>query len=274
MPPRRAGGCTGTGIHLFGDLFQRRGERGQLRAGGGTHARTQRVHRIAFLHQCLAQVEIVVALHIGQGGGGQRIQPLGTVHVVGVGQALCGLAQQQFGLFQLQRLRAMAGAVGQLGQVVFQQRVALAQAQHFIAQHAVGGGRVLHPLRGRTLVAAQRFHTVHQALQLQPGIGLRLGGTGLFGLPAGPAPCHAHANHQHDRERHDPAQGTGVRRWRNVVSHAGILVARAGVSTSWRATWCTASPGVRAARKAGSVACSGRCGSDDRRVCGLHQLAW
>ena len=98
---------------------------------------------------------------------GQRIRTLRACQVAGDVQALGALRQQQFDFVQPQRLRAMAVRVGELGDAFLQQRAALAQAEHFIAQHAVGRRGVQQALGLGALVAAQRFCACFQCIEPQ-----------------------------------------------------------------------------------------------------------
>ena len=56
-------------------------------------------------------------------------------------------AEQQFDLVEAQCLRAMAVGIGELRDAVFEQGRALADAEQFVAQHAVGGLGLLQALR-------------------------------------------------------------------------------------------------------------------------------
>ena len=93
-------------------------------------------------------------------------------------QALLTEGEQQFGFVQTQRLRAVAVGVGEFGDVAFQQRGALAHAQQFVAQHAVGGVGLLQALTVAAHVAAQAVEARFQSLQ--PLCGFDFGGALAF----------------------------------------------------------------------------------------------
>ena len=126
-------------------------------------------------------------------------------------QALGAQHQQQFGLVQIQRLVVLAGIGVEPGHAVFQQRVALAQAEHFIAQHPVGGGRILQqpPLRAQVgtqgvQAFAQCIDLLRLVLDLRPGLLLAR----LPGLPAQPG-GHAQRQHQRGGCKQAPARAAG-----------------------------------------------------------------
>lgn len=93
----------------------------------------------------------------------------------------------------------MAVRVGEFGNVVLEQRGALADAEQFVAQHAVGRIRLLQALPLRTLVAAQCAQALFE--QGQPLFGvddlrLRIGLARLPRLPAAPAGESEQQQHQ------------------------------------------------------------------------------
>ena len=126
-------------------------------------------------------------------------------------QALGAQHQQQFGLVQVQGLVVLAGIGVEPGHAVFQQRVALAQAEHRIAQHPVGGGRVLQQPPLRAQVGAQGVQAFAQCIDL---VGLVLDqrpGLLLAHLPGVPGQPGGHAQGQHQRGgcKHAPARTAG-----------------------------------------------------------------
>ncbi len=243
LPPGLAGAGSAVACYLRGQALQGFGQAIQALQRLRARAGTKGIQCIALLHQGLAQIQAVAVGQIGQRGGGLRIQAACAFHVVGVVQSLCRLGQQQLGLIALYRLAALVGAVGQLGQVLFQQCTALRKAQHLVAQHAVGGRRILQALAGRALVAAQCIQRRLQALQLHGrGLCLRFLFVLLL-LPDVPAGIAAHAKHDHPGQRQQPAhRSTGRGNGRSLVHGASLSAAAtscAVVGPAARTTRCS-----------------------------------
>lgn len=206
----------------------------RLRAGA------EAIQGVALLHQSLTQIEVPGVVDTVERAIGQRVGTPGTIGIAGDAQPLLAEAQQQFHFIQAQRLRAVTIAVGQLLHGVFEQRATLAQAQHFIAQHAVGGGRILQAVIGQALIAAQRFQHLLRAV---PALLLRLRGLqlcGLIALPRAPAQGQRHASGRYGHDKQQPCQGKASR-GSGHFGHSDILgrsqPARAPRSsaTAWRA---------------------------------------
>src|SRR5690606_24604981 len=116
--------------------------------------------------------------------GGQTVQVARGLQVAGIEYALLRLTEQQLGFLPTRRLHTVMVTVSEeTGEVLFQQRVALAEAEHLVAQHAVGGGGVLDAAGVGALVTAQRFHALLQRGQLVEGRHPGLVGLQQPGLP-------------------------------------------------------------------------------------------
>ena len=129
-------------------------------------------------------------------------------------QALLAEGEQQFGLVQAQRLRAVAVGVGQLGDVAFEQRRALAHAQQFVAQHAVGGVGLLQALAVAAHVAAQAVEARFECLH--PLCGFDLGDALAFRalVVAVPEPAAGRGERQQHGQPHSAAAPDGALRGR------------------------------------------------------------
>ncbi|MNN54741.1 hypothetical protein D3C81_1695740 [compost metagenome] len=184
------------------------------------------------MDQGLAQIEVIGVVGAFQHFGGQCIQAARAVDVIGIDQTLLRLAEQQFGFLAAHGLRALMRTVGEFGHAAFQQRAALAQAKHFIAQHAVGGGGILQAAGVVALVAAQGFHAVAQRAYFLGGVVAGQSALLLPGLPGTPAePAGRAQRTEHDQRQH-PAQWAAVRWSGGDVIH-GSTASLAGRPTTW-----------------------------------------
>lgn len=233
---RRVAGLRG----LFRQALQLGGQGVQILAGLRLRAGPETLQRIAFLHQCLTQIEITGVVDAAECAVGQRIGAPRAIGIAGDAQALLAKPQQQLHFIQAQRLCAMTVGVGQLLHGVFEQCAALTQAQHLVAQDAVGGRRVLQTLVGQALIAAQRFQHLLGAV---PALLLRLRGLQLrclIVLPRAPAQQQRHTDGRHGHDKQQPCQGKASRR-SGHFGHSDILgqsrPAQAPQSshTAWRA---------------------------------------
>src|SRR5690606_20872315 len=128
---------------------------------------------------------------------------LGGGQVAGQQQAAFAEREQQLHLVQSQGRAAALQRLGQLVHAVLEQRGALADAEHFVAQHAVGGVGLRDALRLRAVVATQ---TVHARLEVAP---VRVVGQrrrralALQPLPVLPAPP---AKQRQQQQREQPGE--------------------------------------------------------------------